>query len=195
MMQNIFKTIRKITIPPVFAALFLTLVYLSHRAYIGSIGHLLGAVFFLSVLPTLAYPMQKVLPKYKNRGREGQRSLAILFSFGGYLLGTLTAFAIETPFELRLLYVQYLLCGIGMFVLNKIFGIKASGHACGIVGPVIMCLYFGMYIPALIGAALILPVYISSVRTGQHTVPQLFGGSSIPAFVLFFSMSIGFLFH
>jgi hypothetical protein len=56
-----------------------------------------------------------------------------------------------------------------------------------------MCLYFGLYLPAMIGAALILPVYISSIRTGQHTVPQLFGGSTIPAFVLLFSVSAGVL--
>lgn len=193
MMDKVFKNIRRITIPPVFAAVFMILVYTSHKEYFGNIGHLLGALFFLSVLPTLAYPMQKHISGYKDRGREGQRSLAIIFSFVGYLLGTTTAFVCAAPIELKFIYVEYLLCGIGMLVLNRVFRIKASGHACGIVGPVIMCLYFGLYVPAIIGAALILPVYISSVRTGQHTVPQLFGGSTIPAFVLMFSVSVGTL--
>ena len=189
MMDRVFKTIRKVTIPPVFAALFLSLVYLTYPAYFGSPMHWIGAVFFLAVLPTLAYPLQKYLPKYKNRGREGQRSLAILFSIAGYLLGTAASFVCSAPAELQFIYVEYLLSGIGMLLLNKGFHIKASGHACGIVGPVMMCLYFGLYLPALIGAMLILPVYISSVRTGQHTVPQLFGGSTIPAFVLFCSVT------
>ncbi len=193
MMEKVFRKIRTITVPPVFAAAFLILLYLTYMDQFGSLVHLLGALFFLSVLPTLAYPLQKYLPKYRDKGRAGQRTLAMLFSFVGYLLGTVTAFAFSAPAMLKLIYVEYLLCGIGMLVLNKVFKIKASGHACGIVGPVIMCLYFGLYIPAMIGALLVLPVYISSVKTGQHTLPQLFGGSTIPAFMLLFSVSAGLL--
>lgn len=184
-MEGIFKIVRKITIPPVFAAALLIIVYTSHANYFGSIWQLVGALFFLTVLPTLAYPFQRYIPKYKDRGREGQRSLAMIFSFVGYLLGTVVAFALSAPIELQIIYLEYLLCGIGMLLLNKVFKIKASGHACGIVGPVILFLYFGLYIPAIIGTALILPVYISSVRTKQHTLPQLIGGSAIPAVVLF----------
>ena len=68
--------------------------------------------------------------------------------------------------------------------MEKLFKVKASGYACGIVGPVLLFLYFRLYIPAIIGTVLILPVYISSVRTKQHTLPQLIGGSAIPAVVL-----------
>ena len=41
-----------------------------------------------------------------------------------------------------------------------------------------------MYIPAIIGTARVLPVYVSNVRTKQHTLPQVIGGSAIPAVVL-----------
>ena len=71
-----------------------------------------------------------------------------------------------------------------MLLLNKVFKVKASGHACGIVGPMLLFIYFGLYIPAIVGTVLVLPVYISSVRTKQHTLPQLIGGSAIPAVVL-----------
>lgn len=189
-MDRVFRYIRKITIPPVFAAVFLILVYFTQAEFFGNYGHLIGALFFLSILPALAYPLQRYIPKYRDRGREGQRSLAILFSFLGYLLGTIAAFIFSAPAVLKLIYVEYLLCGIGMLVLNRCFKIKASGHACGIVGPVIMLLYFGLYIPALIGAVLILPVFISSTKTGQHTVLQLFVGSTIPAFVLFLTVTV-----
>ena len=183
-MEKVFKFIRRITIPPVFAASLLLIVYIVHTSYFGSIWHFVGALFFLSVLPTLAYPMQKYISKYKDRGREGQRSLAMIFSFVGYLLGTATAFIASAPIGPKIIYLEYLLCGIGMLLLNKGFKIKASGHACGIVGPVLLFVYFGLYIPAIIGAALILPVYISSVRTKQHTLSQLIGGSTIPVVVL-----------
>ena len=167
-----------------FAAAVSAVIYVLHPDYFGSAWHFLGTILFLCVLPTLAYPLQKYIPKYKDRGREGQRTLAMLFSFVGYLFGTLSAYILAAPTELKIIYLEYLFCGIGMLVLNKIFKIKASGHACGIVGPVILLVYFGAYIPALIGAALILPVFISSVKTKQHTAPQLICGSIIPAVML-----------
>jgi hypothetical protein len=192
-MDKVFKIIRRFTVPPVFATALLIIVYITHTNYFGSIWHLFGALFFLAALPTLAYPLQRFIPKYKDRGREGQRSLAMIFSFMGYLLGTLTAFIFSAPIELKIIYTEYLLCGIGMILLNKVFKIKASGHACGIVGPVIIFIYFGLYIPAIVGTALILPVYISSVRTKQHTLPQLLGGSAIPAVVLAIIVTLRFL--
>ncbi len=192
-MDKLLKFIRKITIPPVFAAALLVIVYISYANYFGSIWHLLGAFLFLSILPTLAYPLQKHIPKYRDRGREGQRSLAMIFSFAGYLLGTIVAFVFSSPIELKIIYLEYLLCGIGMLLLNKGFKIKASGHACGVVGPVILFLYFGLYIPAIFCAALVLPVYVSSVRTKQHTTPQLIGGSIIPAVVLLIILAIRLL--
>ncbi len=183
-MNKISKIIRTFTVPPVFAAALLITVYIAFPHYYGNIWHLFGGIFFLSVLPTLAYPLQKYFAHFKDRGREGQRSLAMIFSFVGYLLGTIITFAFLAPVQLKIIYLEYLLCGIGMLLLNKVFKIKASGHACGIVGPVILLLYFGLYIPAIIGTALIVPVYISSIRTKQHTASQLIVGSIIPAVVL-----------
>ena len=192
-MEKVFKIIRKITIPPVFAAALLIIVYITHTNYFGSIWHLFGALLFLSVLPTLAYPLQRFFKKYKDRGREGQRSLAMIFSFAGYLLGTLTAFVFSVPIELKIIYLEYLLCGIGMLLLNKVFKVKASGHACGIVGPVLLLSYFRLYIPAIIGAVLIIPVYISSIRTKRHSPAQLICGSIIPAVVLLTIILVRFM--
>lgn len=193
-MNRVSKIIRRFTVPPVFAAALLIIVYIAYPNYFGNVWHLIGGLFFLTILPTLAYPMQKYIPHFKDRGREGQRSLAMIFSFAGYLLGTGIAFAFSAPVDLKTIYLEYLLCGIGMLLLNKVFKIKASGHACGIVGPVIMLLYFRLYIPAIIGAALIVPVYISSIKTKQHTAPQLIGGSAIPIVVLFLIILVQYLF-
>lgn len=139
---------------------------------------------FLCVLPILAYPLQKYIPHFKDKGREGQRSLAMIFSAVGYLLGTLVAFITGAPAELKIIYLEYLLCGIAMLVLNKAFKLKASGHACGIVGPILLMIYFKMYIPAAVGALLIVPVYVSSLKTKRHTALQLIGGSLIPLVAL-----------
>lgn len=189
-MNTLSGIIRKLTIPPVFAATLLITIYITFPHYYNSFWGLIGGVFFLTVLPTLAYPLQKYIPHFKSRGREGQRSLAMIFSFVGYLVGTLIAFLSSASIELKVIYLEYLFCGIGMLFLNKVFRIKASGHACGVVGPVLLLVYFDLYIPALIGAALILPVYISSVRTKQHTISQLIIGSIIPLATLCLIISI-----
>ena len=180
-MNKIAKLIRRFTVPPIFAAGLLITVYAVFPTYFGSPWHLLAGLFFLALLPTLAYPMQKHIPHFKDRGREGQRSLAMLFSFTGYLLGTVVTLLAKAPSELLALYLAYLLCGIGMLLLNKIMKIKASGHACGIVGPIILLYYFGLFIPATLGLMLVIPVFISSITTKQHTAPQLLCGSMIPA--------------
>lgn len=183
-MNKIFLIIRKITVPPTFAATLLILGYLIYPEFFGSIWQLVGGLAFICVLPLLAYPLQKYIPHFKDKGRAGQRSLAMIFSAVGYLLGTVIAFITKAPVEYKIICVEYLLCGISMLVLNKIFKLKASGHACGIVGPVLMMIYFRMYIPAVIGALLIIPVFVSSLRTKQHTAWQLIGGGFIPLVVL-----------
>ena len=167
-----------------FAASLLIIAYIIYPHYFGSIWHMLGGLVFLCILPLLAYPLQKYIPHFKDKGRDGQRSLAMIFSAVGYLLGTLTAFIADAPAELKIIYLEYLLCGIAMLVLNKVFKLKASGHACGIVGPVLLMLYFKMYIPAIVGTLLIIPVYVSSLKTKRHTAPQLLGGSFIPLVAL-----------
>ena len=183
-MNKISFVIRKITVPPVFAATLLILAYIMYPSYFGSIWQVIGGLVFLCVLPLLAYPLQKYIPHFKDKGRDGQRSLAMIFSALGYLLGTIVAFLTKAPTELKIIYLEYLLCGLSMLVFNKIFKLKASGHACGIVGPVLLMLYFKMYIPAVVGTLLIIPVYISSLRTKRHTAWQLIGGSLIPMAVL-----------
>jgi len=168
----------------VLATLLLVAVYVVYPHCFSTIWQLIGGIVFLAVLPTLAYPLQSRIPRFKDRGREGQRTLAMLFSFAGYVLGTLTAFATNAPLQLKIIFVEYLLCGVSMLLFNKAFHLKASGHACGVVGPVILLLYFKLYIPAIIGVVFIVPVYIASLRTKQHTAPQLLGGSVIPVAVL-----------
>lgn len=94
-MIKVFRCIRKLTVPPVFAALLLVILYIWHPSYIGNYWHLLGGIVFLTILPLSAYPLQKYIPHFKDKGRDGQRSLAMLLSAAGYLLGALTAFALN----------------------------------------------------------------------------------------------------
>ena len=183
-MNKIFIFIRRITVPPTFAAVLLILGYLIYPEFFGSAWQLVGGLGFICVLPLLAYPLQKYIPHFKDKGRAGQRSLAMIFSAVGYLLAASVAFLTGAPLEYKIICLEYLFCGISMLVINKVFKLKASGHACGIVGPVLMMIYFKMFIPAAVCALLIIPVFISSVKTKQHSAYQLVGGGFIPLAVL-----------
>lgn len=183
-MEKIFYVIRKITVPPIFAMAFLIVIYFMQPSIFTSVGQLICGIFFLGILPILGYPLQKYIPYFKEKGREGQRSLAMIFSVAGYLLGTSIVFITKASFELCIVYLEYLFSGITMLVFNKVFHLKASGHACGIVAPVLLFACFNMFIPAVIGGLLVIPVLISSLKTKRHTMPQLLGGCTISAVCL-----------
>ncbi len=175
-MKKLSKLIRRFTVPPIFAAGLLIIVYAVYPSYFGTVWQLFAGLFFLALFPTLAYPLQKFIPHFKDRGREGQRTLAMIFSFSGYLLGTLVTLVTVAPIELLAIYLAYLLCGIGVVLLNKIIRLKASGHACGIVGPIIMLIYFGLWLPAVIGALLIpVALYFQFIKKdgGPKSGPRL----------------------
>ena len=183
-MGKLAMFVRKITIPPVFAGVLLLAVYLSYPDTVGSIWYVISGVVFLAILPVLAYPLQKYIPGFKDKGRDGQRSLAMLFSFAGYLLGTILTFVLSAPEIVKIIFLEYLLCGITMLVFNKLFKLKASGHACGVIGPMLLMVYFKLYIPAVVCALFAVPVFIASVHTKRHTPLQLLGGSLIPLAML-----------
>ncbi len=183
-MSKVAMFIRKITIPPVFAVVLLLSVYLSYPETVGSVWHVISGVVFLAILPVLAYPLQKYIPGFKDKGRDGQRSLAMLFSFAGYLLGTILALILSAPQIVKIIYLEYLFCGITMLVFNKAFKLKASGHACGVIGPMLLMVYFKLYIPAAVCALFAIPVFIASIYTKRHTLLQLLGGSLIPLAML-----------
>ena len=79
------KAIRILTTAPVFALLLCTLLYFLMDGAFASLRHYLMAVFFLSILPVLAYPVSAIIPPLRRKGRDGQRNLAIVFSVVGYV--------------------------------------------------------------------------------------------------------------
>ncbi len=137
-MNKIYLIIRKITIPPVFATFLLLLIYFLRPIYFNNTVQFVYSIIFLSIFPVMAYPLQKYITKFKDKGRDGQRTLAMIFSFLGYLAGTVIAFLCSMSIELKIIYLEYLFCGITILVFNKVFKQKASGHACGIVGSVLL---------------------------------------------------------
>ena len=109
----------------------------------------------------------------------------MVFSVFGYLLGCLTNLFMDAPVTLWLLYLIYLISGIGIAVFNKLFHLRASGHACGIMGPVAFLLYSHIG-TAFVGLALYFAALWASVKMKRHTFLQFIGGAAIPVVALFF---------
>ena len=168
------------------AAIMLTTIWFCKPNYFQHLYFFLGSVLFLVIFPVLAYPLQPFIPKYKERGREGQRILAMIFAVAGYLLGCITNLFFHSTIELWFIYLEYRVSGIPIFLLNKCFHIIVSGHACGVCGPIALLFVFGIYEVTVPGLILILLVYLSSIKTGRHSIWQLIGGSIIPLAVILF---------
>lgn len=183
------RVIRVITIAPVMALLLLLALYITRPQYFGGLLNFLLAVLFLSVFPVLAYPIQPLVPGFRRKGREGQRSLAIWMSGIGYLLGIITAAFMAVPRQMWLIYLTYFLCGLLIILFNKVFKVKASGHMCGIAGPLFasVCLIgplaaFGLIIWAV--------VYRASRRMQRHSNLELLIGTAIPALSLLIAFGV-----
>ncbi len=183
------KIIRTVTISPVMVVLLISCLYFMHDGAFLNGAHAWLMVLFLSFLPVLSYPLSYVIPSVKKKGREGQRSLAIYFSIIGYLLGCVVVFAFSpAPIE-KIVYLTYLFSGLLIFLFSHIFKFKASGHACGVAGPIWALCYFVHPAFALLLSVLFL-VFWSSLRLKRHTTSQLIVGSFIPLCSMILSMLI-----
>lgn len=187
MKQKISKLIRIITVAPVMALATLLTLYVHDSELFGSHPYmLLLAIFFLTVLPLLAYPLQPITPYFKSRGREGQRNLAMLFAVSGYILGCITNLFLSAPASLWIIYLDYMLSGVLIVVFNKLLHLRASAHACGIIGPATLLAYFGIPLALAVGAVLYIAAAWASITMKRHTLPQLLGGAAISLAVLGF---------
>ena len=179
-MKKSLKIIRILTVAPIMAFCLFTLTYICKNEYFSTVWQYIYSIFCLSVLPMLAYPLQRFIPGFCGRGREGQRSLAIIFSVIGYVLCCIFGLIFTQSIELWMITVTYLLSGVCIFISSKVFKFKISGHACGVFGPVGVLLYFGLFIPAAIGILLGALVYYASLKSGRHTLPELIAGTVLP---------------
>ena len=76
--------------------------------------------------------------------------------------------------------MEYVFGAACIFLFNKVFHIRFSGHACGALAPVALFFYFRLYAAAAVGIVLAVFVFLASIKTKRHTVPQLLGGGLIP---------------
>ena len=192
MKKVIAKILRVLTIPPLLVSALLTVIYLTRVTTFRGVPDYLAAVICLAVIPALAYPLHPLIPGFKGKGRDGQRELAFVMSTIGYIAGFAYAYISNTHDEFKFIITAYLLSVILLLIFNKIFHLKASGHACGVLGPLLFAVYFLGPAWAIPCAVVAIGVAWSSVALSRHTPKDLCLGG-VCALTAFITMGIGIL--
>lgn len=186
--MSVAKFIRTITVAPIMAFMLLVTLYFMDAKYFGNLTNYIFANVFLVVLPIIGYPLQPLIPGFKNKGREGQRNLAILMAVVGYISSIVYGFFANIPKSLWIIFLGYLLSGLGIVVFNKVVKLRASGHACGVIGPLVLyiCLSGISKVSCFIGLIVTGLIYWSSLKIKRHTISELIYGSIIPVVSILF---------
>lgn len=188
MVEKITKVIGIITIPPLFVLLVVSWIWF----YGGVEGFCriwyLITLALLAVVPMLAYPLSYVLPKIRAEGREGQRNLAFKLSLAGYITGVVVGHVGHAPLLILYLFWGYLLSGSILAFINQIFHYKASGHACGLAGPITFLTIVSD--GRLWYLFLLMPfVFWARIKQDRHTIGNMLAGTLagiLPTAVVFF---------
>ncbi len=183
MSHSMALTIRKLTLAPLMAAVMLIYLYCVQADIFGSVDILALQLLFLSIFPLFAYPLQPVIPRYRDQGREGQRHLAMIFAFVGYWFECIVNFNLNVEKELSMIGWVYLLSGVLILFLNCLCELHVSGHGAGISAPVSLLIALGHPEVLLVGIPMLLLVFTASIKSKRHTIQQLVGGALIPVFL------------
>lgn len=128
---------------------------------------LLLCELFLLLIPMAAYPIREIFHIGKDR-RKGQRSTALVCSAIGDLCGFLWSILTPCSWLVHILFLSYVISIAALLILNAVFRLHASGHACSTTAPVFLLtwkLHPLFIIPSVL---LIAAVYRSSLKLSRH---------------------------
>ena len=95
-----------------------------------------------AVFPMLAYPLARLIPALRRRGREAERRLAMLLSAVGYAAACVYGFAAACGRDPMLVFMTYFLSVVGLLICNRLLRFRASGHSCAVTGPILLACRF-----------------------------------------------------
>ncbi|HHV25947.1 MAG TPA: hypothetical protein GXX63_01985 [Tissierellia bacterium] len=179
--EKIARIISVLTVVPIVAFFTITLLYIKFKKEFISPLWYFHSILFLTILPISAYPLKYILPKYKNAGRDGERKLAFILAVSGYIIGSLLVLLLRGPLIVKKIFAAYVASGVLLAFVNKILKFKASGHACGVSGPITL-LYHFLGKPILF-LYLIMPlIFWSRINLKRHTYKELVAGTLVGIF-------------
>lgn len=95
-----------------------------------------------------------------------------------YVLGTLFTFLFHAPIFVKKIFMAYFFSGAFLSFINRGLEIKASGHACGISGPITLLINLIGF--NFVWLYLLIPlVFWSRIKLGRHTLKELVIGTFI----------------
>lgn len=182
MKEKIAKIIRIITIPPIEAFVMLFILYWVKGIEFGNIKNLMVVILFLTVIPLCAYPIASKV-KNKDMRRSSQRNMAFIFNFASYFVVMLIGYGMGYSKMLQWVLNDYFISVLILTIINKLFKIKASGHACSCMLPYLfLSYYFGGYV-IMICLILYLIEFWASIELKRHTIKEFLIGSAIACLV------------
>ena len=176
------KIIRVLTTAPILSLVLYTVLYFAVDGFATPAQYAVTLLLY-TVLPLTAYPLQPMLPSFRDRGRQGQRTLAMIMANVGYLCSIVYAMFAGVGSALLTLYLTYVFSCTVLLVIDKVFGFHASGHACGLCGPIAALVYFTGWYSFAAGVVLYALVLWGSLRMKRHTVPQFLTGGVVPVVI------------
>lgn len=189
MKEKIAKSISRVTVAPVMAFFTGVLSFIYRRNCFNGTGWFIYTIVFLTVLPLLAYPLHKLIPKSREKARNGERKMAFILAIISYVLGTLITFVLDAPLIVKKIFMAYLLSGVFLSFVNKGLKFKASGHACGVSGPITLLTYL-LGTKALWLFLLLPVVFWARINLGRHTVKELVAGTIVGIISTFAAVNI-----
>jgi len=179
------------TVPMVALIVFLIMWFdNSKQNFNDNIFYLINSILFFTIIPISAYFIVRINKKLRMLGRETERRYAFIFGIIGYLLGNISLLFLKNPTKAMIgLYLSYLISSIILAFVNKALKFKASGHACGITGP-ILALNFIVGIKMLWLFILVPIVMWSRLVLKRHDLKQLISGAMTSFLVTFVIMLI-----
>ena len=188
MLQKTAKFIRFLTVPPIVVTVELLLLLFMENIFPEMLDFWL-TLFCLGILPVLAYPLQRIVPVFREGGQRMQRRLAFILSPLGYVAAVIISIVRNAIPNLLYISTVYLLSVILLLLLNKLTPFHASGHGCSLAGSIILpCLFIGWY-AILPGVILFGLSFWASVYLKRHTVREFLLGAAcatISALVCYF---------
>ena len=136
--EVVAKLCRAVTVPSFLAAFILVGMALVRPDTFRGAAEFFWGLFYLSLCPMLAYLIAFLVPRVRAKGHNGVRKLAFITSLLGYVGGAFYALLSKTSFALSFIFFTYLFSGLFLFLMNKLLRVRASGHACGATGPVLV---------------------------------------------------------
>ena len=188
MLRDFAKLIRFITVPPIVVTVELILLLRFENVF-PEMADFWLALFCLGVVPVLAYPLQKIVPVFREGGQRMQRRLAFILSPLGYVAAVICSVVRHAIPNLLYISVVYLVSVVLLLLVNKLTPFHASGHGCSLCGSIILpCLFMGWYAIGP-GVLLFALAFWASVYLNRHTPREFLLGaatSALSALVCYF---------